>query len=116
MATRTDLSNIFSPGVAKNTAPPSEMFVEHHFTFTFDSSYPTGGEVVDLSDVFAEIPNVMVETPGTKKAEYVAGATAALGKLLLRDLTDANVVEVSNGTDQSSVVVYCRAYGRGHTN
>ena len=76
-----------------------------------DNSYPTGGEVLDLSNYFETIKQVHLTVAGDLKADYVFGAgdSAALGKVLLRTMNTG--AEVANGSDQSAVDVYYMAIG-----
>lgn len=78
-----------------------------------DASYPTGGEVVDLSDYLNTVDHVVgVALEGDYKAEYVFGAgnSAALGKVLVRVMNTG--AQVADTTDLSAVDVYLTV--RGH--
>ena len=78
-----------------------------------DSSYPTGGETVDLSAFLNTVDHVVgVQVEGDYKGEYVFGTSnaAATGKLLMRVMSTG--AQVADTTDLSAVDVYLTV--RGH--
>lgn len=90
---------------------------------TGPSSYDTGGSVIDLSvstlgaeSGLTNVRGVLIIGMGASGSAkflglYLAGASAALGKLLLRDLTAASDAEVTNATDLSTHTFYLVAFG-----
>jgi len=83
------------------------------FTVTFDSSYPTGGEVFDVSTWFSGSPHV---NPGGGDDGYVIQhdrGTAAAGVLLAYEAgaDGAALDEVANTTDLSAVICHVVVIG-----
>ena len=74
-------------------------------TITFDSSYPTGGETVDLSTYLSGSPTVILNGSGGYVAQHDQG-TAAAGKVLLYEAgADAAALdEFGNAGDASAIV------------
>jgi hypothetical protein len=79
-----------------------------YFTLTFDASYPTGGEALTDTDM------------GLRGCDFfMSELMSANGKQVVWDRTNDKALifdggaEVSNGTDQSAVVIRCKAVGRG---
>jgi hypothetical protein len=74
-------------------------------SITFDSSYPTGGETVDLSTYLSGSPTVIVNGLGGYVAQH-DGGTAAAGKVLLYEAgADAAALdEFGNAADASAIV------------
>lgn len=85
-------------------------------TVTFDASYPTGGESLDIAalslkqvdDVVTEgHPSVVTEATETTGGHVVLGGTNVAPKLMLY----SSGSEVSNASDQSGVIRKVRIYG-----
>jgi len=87
---------------------------------TFDNSYPTGGEAVDLALVglsrIERVELVYVVTPdkaataGTNHGRQVVPVVTNVYAPLLKVFT-ANVTEAGNATDQSQIVQRIRFVG-----
>lgn len=73
---------------------------------TFDSSYPTGGEAIDLSNYFLSIDTIFFGP----NAAYYAVYNKSTGKVLVYNSADAT--EVANATDLSTLVLTFLAIGR----
>jgi len=76
---------------------------------TFDSSYPTGGETLDLTAYVNNIETVMVETSGG----FVFGYDRSNKKLKAFEAgVDGDALdEVDNGTDLSTVITFITVTG-----
>lgn len=79
------------------------------FEVTFDSSYPTGGETLDLSDYFssAETPIVAVSPQTSGYHLCHDGGTVAAGKILVVGTGAAEKgvgTQVDNATNLSTLV------------
>lgn len=74
--------------------------------FTFDSSYPTGGEAVDLSNYFSSVLGA-VALPGA--LTYYTVYDVANSKLVA--YTRSTDAEVSNATDLSAYSVWMLVLG-----
>lgn len=89
-------------------------------SLTMDSSYATGGEVMDVSTYFAGSPTVVIGGADGYMLEHNQG-TAAAGKVLARyssvnSKNGANetlaLVQVADGTDLSAVNTTFLAMGQ----
>lgn len=85
---------------------------------TFDSSYPTGGEALDLTAYVANIEGVSVEESGGYVFQYdrsnkklKAYNVAASDQTPTADITAAALAEVTAATNLSSVVTYLTVTG-----
>lgn len=75
-------------------------------TVTFDSSYPTGGESVDLDELQMRVLDVMcLTTNGSHVAAYIPSGQT------LRAYTVSDGNQVANTTDLSSVTLRVIAFG-----
>ena len=91
---------------------PGDRVQAAYIPVTFDSSYPTGGEAVDLTDLFK---NVLAVFP-------TLGVSAGLSKNVMPywDDTNAKVIlydinaggELTNASDASDVVVHLLVLGQ----
>lgn len=82
-------------------------------TVTFDSSYPTGGEIPTAADFqLAEIKNLVVHSAddATYRPVYVP-STGAI-KLYVEDGTSGIEAEAANASDQSAVNVEVVVIGK----
>ncbi len=81
-------------------------------TVTFDSSYPAGGEVFDISAYLSGSPNVRCSGDDGYEIQHDRG-TAAAGKLLAYEAgaDTAPLDEVTATTDLSAVICYFQAVG-----
>jgi hypothetical protein len=83
-------------------------------TVTFDSSYPTGGETLDVSAYFTGSPHVFLSQDDGYHIFHDKG-TAAAGKLLVHGTGSAEKAagtQVDNATDLSSVVCHIIVVGQ----
>ena len=85
---------------------------------TFDSSYPTNGEALDLTAYVSNIENVAIEESGGYVFQYdrtnkklKAFNVAASDQTPTADITAAALAEVTNATNLSSVVTYLTVTG-----
>lgn len=92
------------PRDLKIIGAPGDRVVSALFDVTFDNSYATGGEALDLSGYFESVVAVF---PSCKLAGYTAVYDATNAKLQLWNLDTAN--EASG--DHSATVVSILAFG-----
>jgi hypothetical protein len=88
------------------------------YTVTFDASYPTGGETMDISADFSGSPSVIPSGPSDAGEGYFVGhdqGTAAAGILIAFESGADGTAndEVTNATDLSGLIIKCIAIGNG---
>ena len=81
------------------------------FTLTFDSSYPTNGEVVDLSSYFSTVLGIEVVSTSSTALEAVKprlGAAATTNYFILM----SGAAEAANASDQSATSCRICVFGK----
>jgi len=85
-----------------------------HATYTFDDSYPTGGEVLSAAEFgLTTINNVHVTSSGnvaTKRVTYVPSTGALL--VFVEDGTTGIEAQAANTSDQSALSCQVAVYGK----
>jgi len=88
--------------------------VEISGTVTFDSSYPTGGEVFDISDYISAIKSANFSGDDGYVIQHNRGTPAAGVLLAYEAGADAAALdEVADTTDLSSLISYFAVIGTG---
>lgn len=77
---------------------------------TFDSSYPTGGETLDLRPFFSTLLMVMIEPVGANY-KFVYDYTNRKVIAYIEDGTSGVHAEVANNTDLSAISTSFAAWG-----
>ena len=73
-------------------------------SIAFDGEYPTGGEPMDISDMFTSLKAVFFESKGGYVFEYDYGNKKVKAMVGNNDnATDGPLVEVANETDLSAL-------------
>ena len=94
------LTNVFGPA-----DPGGKRLKIMYGTFDFDSSYPTGGEAMDLSNEFKEVLWVLMTPNSGYVFQYDKAAKKILAYWYDYDATaDGAAVEVTAATNMSAVV------------
>ena len=93
----------------KRYGAPGDLRCSADFLVTFDSSYPTGGEAIDLSHLFPKGIKYMMIIPNATSKAYLFYYDKANAKILVHNNTDG--LEVSAATDLSLVNVDIHVMG-----
>lgn len=79
-------------------------------TIQMAASYATGGDTIDLSAYFGAVPDQVIINPFSGNTyRYVAGASAAVGKVIGHT---TSATEVANTTDLSTHILPFVAWGK----
>ena len=101
--------------VTKTLIHETRSEVVYRLAVTFDASYPTGGESLDLSSVMGTLNYCTAEVSDGYTLDFntYSGATCKI-EMWYSDydaVADGNLIEVPNTTDIATVVVSVIAHG-----